>query len=826
MSANDMAWLPGCGHGSTARTLATSSLTRQSVEPGQFCSLPISSWNFSSLDERGHSQLTFGAEELLQYDSDQSWPKADQAVTLPPFRYSKRGRSPSLDEINPHKRRQHYDWPGMLQPPRTQALQTFLERCHQEINSRAVHSTHEPIISPGSHITGKENPKDPQRRGTNVLVSSATSSRAQRSSYIDGLVGHRSSARPSPRPSPHVYGSPTRVDQLYSQYESLHSTPKKGLIRNPQTSSCNIDPNRLATPRADQTLPYDQQSQQQSMRSPQEIQYPEHHHGPREEISDTPRFRHQNTPMLASPLWLDESPVFRQHIPSSRDMDRTRPTPAPSSIRERGFSTILRTPVNRVATAAHISPEVKFETFNSPEPDKQMVPHVQGKYVASTSGSVPLYQKNWEPRVMPCSSPYAAPKRRIEFIDLSTPVAPQSRKHQTRTQSHTPKGYRLEGIELPRLDDDGTPLESLIRNHTRRFGNVDKGPYNPAKVLPSHSMYDNDRETRPPKLRQHSSRQPTTLQPIPHNQQPTPHQSFHSQPATCHQFTPRTDLASSRRGGANSAISLLTPEYATRHFHRSPLQRSIPMQDRLPPPVMRRMTLKHRKADNPVKKRPPLRREMRPAIDTELTRQKMAADRVIQSEIQVDNEQLERAIFGEIVGENSQEQQQKINFRRSEGEKRRQDKEKLLAAQAEALRVAEEEKRLLEEKIAEQDHSLRKQEEKRKQAKREVERKKQALIDERVMEEKRKRAQEKILIDRQKEKAEQDARALERQKAATIQAEEYKLAELKLKQEAAKLQASSLRSASIFPPGDSKRQATSTTVDNDETLFIMGIDDK
>lgn len=398
----------------------------------------------------------------------------------------------------------------------------------------------------------------------------------------------------------------------------------------------------------------------------------------------------------------------------------------------------------------------------------------------------------------------------------------------------------LEDPEMPPLEGDATPIESLIRSHTKRFSKLDQAPYNPVNVLPARSMYDCARDVPPSRARGSTPHQQIPRQQVPRQQaplqQPPSRQAARQSPAITHDINSRpsgrsqpttfSKQALSRGGGPESPINLSTPEDNTRQTQASPMQRSIPMKQRLPPTILKRATPLKPRSDIATKRRQPVHQEQRQTVDPEIARQRRAAELVVQRECQTDNEAIERTLFGELLGENPEEQQKRWELRRAEGERRRQAREKVLADQAEALRVANEEKRLLEEKIAEQDRLIKQREEERKRAKRDEERKRQAKIDERIMEEKRRKAQEKILADRAREKAEQDAKALEREKAATIQAEAHKLAELKLKQEAARLQASSLKSASIFPPDECKRRGASATADNGETLFITEEDDK
>lgn len=360
---------------------------------------------------------------------------------------------------------------------------------------------------------------------------------------------------------------------------------------------------------------------------------------------------------------------------------------------------------------------------------------------------------------------------------LSTP---QSKAHRYSRQAENKE------LRLSALEDDGTPLESLLHKQGGEGAvKFNQSRYNAVKVLPQHGIYHQN-----------------LLDQI-HNPHPNSRPNHH--PAAS-------------GGGPNSPIDLLSPESNNEAPFSQP---SIRMKGRLPlsttkttPPGILKLAKPNKKNEKVMLK------EKLPLIDPELARQKQIAQYIINIELKAKHDQLETGLFGEIVGAELETYGQRSQLQPTITEQRGLLKETSSIREAIETEAAE----LALKHHAERQRILKEQEEKGKKAKREANRKLQAHIDNEVMEEKRRKAQEKILTDRQAERAKHDAKASEREKVNIMQVEQNKLIEIKLRQEAAKLQAASLKSASIFPPNGSKKDKRSSlqiSDDADETLFVV-----
>jgi hypothetical protein len=230
-----------------------------------------------------------------------------------------------------------------------------------------------------------------------------------------------------------------------------------------------------------------------------------------------------------------------------------------------------------------------------------------------------------------------------------------------------------------------------------------------------------------------------------------------------------------------------------------PSKKSVPMKDRLAP-VKKRATPK-------------------PQTDPVQDRQRRAAEIIIRKEL----DGLDHVIFGEVIGDSAEEKEKKAALDRAEAQRKREEREKERLIKEEMEKAAELEKKRLQKEAAENARREKEQEEERKRLKREAERKKQEEIEESIKEEKRKKAQDQIEASRQKEIAEREEREREKQKMTLIQAEAKELAEIQSRKELTKIQAASLKPATMFPSQNKKPADTlqKTVEDEDEdSLFI------
>ena len=140
-------------------------------------------------------------------------------------------------------------------------------------------------------------------------------------------------------------------------------------------------------------------------------------------------------------------------------------------------------------------------------------------------------------------------------------------------------------------------------------------------------------------------------------------------------------------------------------------------------------------------------------IDPELARQLKAATSITKRELEMDQQDLQRAIFGEVL-ESEDEDERKENELQAKRDQRLRERER---REQEALRAAEEKAEKIREELelaaqlAERRRLQKEREEQMKKAKREEVRKKLAAEEDVVTEQRRKATAEKILKSRAKE---------------------------------------------------------------------------
>lgn len=276
----------------------------------------------------------------------------------------------------------------------------------------------------------------------------------------------------------------------------------------------------------------------------------------------------------------------------------------------------------------------------------------------------------------------------------------------------------------------------------------------------------------------------------------------------------------------NDDIQLDTP----RNRNQKPSKNTVPsttMKNRLPPhpekpprgPKIFTPKTPRWKMQPPSKEKPSATKEK--GINIMKNTQQRAAQGIIQSELKAKREKAGIALFGTMLEEDPEEQEEEVKIRCEEKEQQQAYKAKLLAAKAETKQEKEEAKKILKAKEKEEVRRIQATETKRKQEKWADEREKQKEIDAILMEEKRKMAAEKILADRQKQEDTKIAQAVMKNKVSNFQIVEQELRIKKLESEINKLRAQSLR---LPTPSNPVVQQNRTFEVEEESLFVSDHD--
>jgi len=408
---------------------------------------------------------------------------------------------------------------------------------------------------------------------------------------------------------------------------------------------------------------------------------------------------------------------------------------------------------------------------------KLLEPQIEGRYYAAPrksdtpldlsekSTSTPIGSRAWNRNLDGQVSIHQASERQ----SMAPPTLPSRNLRYQSQATPTPRSsqkYRpLHNSEHTVMEDherDNTPMQLFKRarqGDSRQKNKVDYSRYNVGKLYPSISSY-NDR----PKWQ--------VSTPLMHRKKPP-----------------------LGYGPASGIYTGSSPHTSA----NIPIKKSVPMKDRL-------ASMKKRATP-------------RPQTDPVQDRQRRAAEIIIRKEL----DGLDHIIFGEVIGDSSEEKEKKAALDRAEAQRKREEREKERLIKEEMGKAAELEKKRLQKEAAENARREKEQEEERKRLKREAERKKQEEIEESIKEEKRKKAQDQIEASRQKEIAEREEREREKQKMTLIHAEARELAEIQSRRDLAKMQASSLKPATMFPSQNKKPADTlqKTVEDEDEdSLFI------
>jgi hypothetical protein len=362
-------------------------------------------------------------------------------------------------------------------------------------------------------------------------------------------------------------------------------------------------------------------------------------------------------------------------------------------------------------------------------------------------------------------------------------------------------GRDAQQATLPIELDDSPSIEQLFRYGV---SNSRVGPsFDVAKVLPERGVFSNDRSST-------VSSKPT-------------HKSV-------------TDWAHGQRRYLTEVLRLSFTDSSESETEATLINHSVPMKQRISPPPKQLAALppkkpvQHRapKLSKPTKKTEkktgPKRED---DTNSEMARNRRAAEQIIQREIQAElesDEEFERGLFGEIIGRESILEQR----RKAEAEGRRlsreiREKERLQqeemksAALAAAKRLEEEEMERYKRDKLEHD--------KRKQARLGIERREQAAIDESVKEMKREKAQKIIEASRRKNAEVAEARLQEMKKVEEVQVDPGELARLKAKQEQIKWVAASLKPATVSSKPPKNTQAGSEEDHTESDLFVRDTSD-
>lgn len=326
-----------------------------------------------------------------------------------------------------------------------------------------------------------------------------------------------------------------------------------------------------------------------------------------------------------------------------------------------------------------------------------------------------------------------------------------------------PAYQELESILEENNALDSTPIEHVLersrrpRNHSR--ANINDSPYRASTVLPYNSICYNDR--------------PKTKAVMPKIQQW----------GQCYEGSPTSPIEENTP--PESPVNALF------------MKNSIPMKQRLSPPTS---------MANSIAKTDPANEK-----------QRRAAEIIIKKEL----EARDKEIFGDIIGDSLEVNRQKGEFSRVEAQRKRNEEKRLQLIKAEIERTAELKEKNRREEAAERKRRQREQENERKRAKREAERKKQMAIDESTKEELRSKAQEQIEASRRKAIADNERGEQEKQKTISIQLETAKRTEMELRREIARLQAASLKAATVIPSESKKPIDTIVNAcEEEDSLFL------
>jgi hypothetical protein len=383
----------------------------------------------------------------------------------------------------------------------------------------------------------------------------------------------------------------------------------------------------------------------------------------------------------------------------------------------------------------------------------------------------------------------------------STSIAregPQSRSRGEKTPYQPPSAEDT----LEHDASESTPLDKILRRQQRQGNmprnNFEEGSYKVASVLPRASIFSHDR--------------PKTTK---------------AKPAT-----PQVPLLGASQR-SSEVISLLSTPDNSAATPPLPAVRSAPMKERITPakkPPAKKSGATPKSASRPRKSTPKTPRapkkqkrnaDIEQPPDSVVVMQKRAADLIVSKEIQGADEAMDLDLFGAVVGITEEEKARKEDEMRAESQRKLIAKAAEIQSREEAEEFAALEKVRVEAEKEEKERLDKEVEEERAKVRRDTERKRREALEERERDELRRKAAEKIEVDRKK--VAEEAQRRERlgretkEKAEKVQAEAEELAKRKAKQEEAKKQAGSLSAAKVSMPGNREKAAGG---DNDGDIVI------
>ena len=290
--------------------------------------------------------------------------------------------------------------------------------------------------------------------------------------------------------------------------------------------------------------------------------------------------------------------------------------------------------------------------------------------------------------------------------------------------------------------------------------------------------------------------------------QPHSQTDFRSSPYRASDILPRHGITFNERSEMKSTMP---QTHHRKHFIRggvaSPIHvDSSPESPINAPPIKKSLPMKSRLSSSKID--PSGRIKSDPLHD----RQRRAAEIIIRKEKEI----ADKEIFGEVIRDDKE-----VKLTGAESQQKLESKEKARLIKEEYRKEREREIKRQEEEATERERMRREKEEEIKRARREVKRKKQLAIDEAMKEERRRLAQEQIEASRLKEIADRERKEQDRQKEVSVQAEAAKRTEMELKREIARLQAASLKAATVFPSEPKKPTDTALNeIEEEESLFV------
>ncbi len=686
----------------------------------------------------------------------------------PPRPTLKRAGTPSMIYQTPAKRQQRYNSPGMIQPPR-------------------------PIIDDFPNDSRQLYPEDQAEDLENQYVN-------EREFYQKDIPGQLSQSPYRQTPQVGIFPEllPRRQSASHSQHVSAHRDPTRRSSASHHLSSGIQFINR--TPAiAPGVVQY--HSPQEHWHSQHPLQQVSNYEQESAQPQGQAQYRQLNQ---YDQLVHNQRELFRPAMSMDRESqvmlgnENSRQTPLGNKGRKQQAQ--LGSPLWPNAKAAQTDDQpllgIRVHRRSVVPAGSMKIPEDQiDQRHISEIPSTPSWQRAKSPSV-PSQRTSTISKRRKNIIAPASAIREASEVLSQNAPHQAPSGENS-------VDDDGsesTPLNEVLRRQQHQGQktriNIEEGSYKVADVLPQESIFSHDRsKISEAKL---ASSQPSLQQ-------------------------------------TQEALSFTTPDSDAMSFTHQET-RSVPMKERITPakkpPAKKSAATSQRTPTRPKKstpKTPKATKKQKDKMvaevseDSAMVLQKRAADLIINKEIQGADEAMDLDLFGEVVGMTEEEETRKGEEMRATAQHKLIVKTAELQAKQEAEQLSEIERKRYKAEKEEKERLEKEAEEERTKARREADRKKQETLEERERDELRRKAAEKIEADRKKaaeeierrEKLQQEAR----ERAEKVQAEAEELAKLKTKQEEAKKQAASLRTAKI-PMSEDVKKADGVNIDKDGEVLM------